>query len=758
VKSAADLLQADLARSERAAGARALAVVSREAPPAGVARSFGASGPGWLFDQPLATEGGSSARLTAPYVQSPWVMRAIQLKQGEIAAAPVKFYDGDEEVTDPAFLAWWAKPFLGPGQARLTLDEVRSAKVGWLDHEGDAFILLGDDWLVSFPELRGSKLSPPILARSDRMRHIVDAGKLIGWEFSDGAGRRWPLLPEQVIQDKFWNPYDDFRGAAPLDAVLTAAESDYLAGIYVRNLMRNNGDQGVYVIAKNGIPTDDQRLQIVRDLRAKRVAAQRGDFRPVFLTGDITIEDAKAQAPNADLNNTRLHDRHTVFIGLGVPASMADVQASYSVGSDSDRFRLITGTCQPLASKIDAAFGVIASRMLGRPITAEADWDEHPVVQEVRRQRIEAAIKLWGTGWSWKVINSYLDLGMEPFPGWEIPYLPFSVVPANSPEATPEKDPALAEVDQEDSSLQRLRLALAGRKRIRCVREASAAPAAHVCSCAPLGELFGPVPKDRDAGEVARWREYMRGRREHIAGFRSRFSRWLTDQRRTILANIDALGSLQGKSVRRAAAADLLFKVADATAELVASMRKQHTLALNDAGEEVFKELQRDDPFQFAPAKVLSFVKGRENKIAGVAEDTFKRLSRTLQEGLDAGESTEELAARIRSECNAIDKGRSNVIAQTETAAAFGYGRNEAMREAGVARKAWLTSGNDNVRDSHKDAGKKYSVAKAIPLDEPFIVGGHALQYPGDSSGPTEEIINCHCVQVAVAAKKEGDA
>ena len=376
-------------------------------------------------------------KLVSPYRQSIWVQRAIRLKAGEITAVPVKFYAGDVEYADPQFAAFWARPYRAPGGKRFTFAQGQERLHGWLNLRGLAYVVGGDEWLQPFPEV--ARLQPLLIASPDRMRPVCLGSELVGWEFVAPDGRRWPLLPGQVEQIATWNPEDEHGGLSPLEALANAAESDYLAGVYVRNLMRNNGDQGVYVIAKGGMPREGQQEQIIAQLREKRRAAARGDFRPVFLTGEIEIEDAKAQAPDAALNATRLLDRHTVFIGYGVPASMADVQASYSIGSDSDRARLITGTCMAEARVINEPAGVFASRMAGRPITAESDWDEHPVMQQIRQARLQSAQGLWDRGMAWREINDYLDLGLKPFPGWEIAYLPFSATPVGALEAQPDR-------------------------------------------------------------------------------------------------------------------------------------------------------------------------------------------------------------------------------------------------------------------------------------------------------------------------------
>lgn len=56
--------------------------------------------------------------------------------------------------------------------------------------------------------------------------------------------------------------------------------------------------------------------------------------------------------------------------------------------------------------------------------------------------------------------------------------------------------------------------------------------------------------------------------------------------------------------------------------------------------------------------------------------------------------------------------------------------------------KVWRTIGDSKVRDSHRAAN-----FQRVPANEPFIVGGHQLMFPGDNSlgAPIELTINCRC-------------
>jgi len=67
--------------------------------------------------------------------------------------------------------------------------------------------------------------------------------------------------------------------------------------------------------------------------------------------------------------------------------------------------------------------------------------------------------------------------------------------------------------------------------------------------------------------------------------------------------------------------------------------------------------------------------------------------------------------------------------------------RGQAARQADVV-KEWVSIGDSKVRPAHLDAdGQKQ------PLNDPFIVGGQLLRWPGDEGlGATaDNIINCRC-------------
>ena len=75
-----------------------------------------------------------------------------------------------------------------------------------------------------------------------------------------------------------------------------------------------------------------------------------------------------------------------------------------------------------------------------------------------------------------------------------------------------------------------------------------------------------------------------------------------------------------------------------------------------------------------------------------------------------------------------------------------------------IQYKRWLSSHGPHVRAAHLEAEQRYAPggeSGPIAMDEAFEVGGEELMYPGDPSGSPGNIINCQCIQLAVAGEGE---
>lgn len=720
------------------------------------------------FDRILSSDGAHApGTLRRPYAESVWAYAAIQRIARPCSAVRLEHSAAPRQrrgprvsaLEDPRLEAFWSSPAIG----LTSLSEFILATIGWRKLAGEAFWILGDDAAMPFPEVRES-WEPLILARPDRMRHVVVDGRLIGWEFTDGGGRRHALAPEQVVHLRQWNPYDDHRGLGEWEVARIAAETDRASGQFSRNLAASQGDQGPYVVAKGGVLDETQRRQIQSLLEEKRRLQQRGIFRPMFLTGDITVEDPKLRTVDAAFLEGRRMSAAEIFVAFGVPPSMAKEQASYSIGSASDYFRLILDTCMPEAAAIAEGVARVSSLLIGRKVWSWFCWDDHPVLQEVRKERMATMDGLWAKGMPVAAISEYLDLDLPRFEGDDHGWLPISVVPAaEAASLTALTDPGQeGDVDSGTTAAD--------------APPEGGTPAADPVQAAMRALQTGRT-RARDPRELAEWRRHMRQRVETARGYQSAFTRVLAKARALVLAKLAALGPRaargpdaaattppsektggnarqcagNGRAAVRAGAIDLMWDPQEFLEGLIQGHRRVSEGALARAARQVWEELGRDDPMTYPPESVLQFLRARENRLKDVAQGTFDAIRTQIEEGLESGETMDQLADRVRAAFNTESRSRAKRIAMTETAAAYGVGRQDGMRQAGVRYKRWLTSGGDNVRPAHMEANNQ-----TVRVDEPFDVGGEQLMHPGDPNGGPANVINCHCVAVAVADPDEG--
>jgi len=91
---------------------------------------------------------------------------------------------------------------------------------------------------------------------------------------------------------------------------------------------------------------------------------------------------------------------------------------------------------------------------------------------------------------------------------------------------------------------------------------------------------------------------------------------------------------------------------------------------------------------------------------------------------------------------------RRELIARTETIRASNAGSFGLFADWGSPMKEWLATADNRTRDSHLLAWAMYGEGGdpgPIPMDQPFIVGGVEMMYPGDPNGTPAEFCNCRC-------------
>lgn len=83
---------------------------------------------------------------------------------------------------------------------------------------------------------------------------------------------------------------------------------------------------------------------------------------------------------------------------------------------------------------------------------------------------------------------------------------------------------------------------------------------------------------------------------------------------------------------------------------------------------------------------------------------------------------------------------RREAIIRTESIKAANASSNAIFADWGVQQREWISENSPRTRPTHRQAN-----GQVVGINEPFQVGNSALMFPGDPTGPPEEIINCRC-------------
>jgi phage portal protein BeeE len=710
-----------------------------------------------------ATEYGFAENLYSPYADSVWVQRAIKIISQPIASCEVQFskptaaktrqasqrlkrlstarglvYRAQEELIDlPQVRALLNEPV-----RELTYFDFVEASIGWLKLQ-ECFWILANDSRVPFPDVAANPFGQLKIARPGRMRPTIEDDEIIEWTYTTAGGKTQSLDPSEVIRLRNWNPYNDHRGLGEYRATHIAAEADWLAGKFSRNLMANNGDTSRIIAVKGGQPTDEQREQLIMQFKERRNASLRGESKDVVVGGDVELHNAELASVDESFIGQRLENRHEIFIGLGVPPSMADIKASYSIGSASDMFQLLINTCIPTGAKFCGALEKLIFRLTGDRVEVGLNWDEHPSMQQVRQERLDSMTKLAAQGMPMEKINEYLLLGLPEYPEWQQGYIAISLTPVSA--AANEAAQEVPEPGTEDFSESSSSSSSNGKEpddEVKAMFDA-------------LEHRHGAGCVHRSSKNKTLWEAHMRLRAKSVKLYQSKCSKVFNEFRAKALHK---LGAAKQKAIEtRTSILDLIFDPKDFGTTLHKNLDPVTRAVLQTAGTELLEEIGRkDDPWTMPSKDALRFIGSREKWIKGVGDTARDQLNTAIQESEKKGEGIDEMTARIRGVFNNLSKYEARRIAMTETSAAYGFSRHKAMTDVGVKYKTWLSSHGPTVRPAHAKAEDDYGPGNGIPVDEPFVVDGEELMHPGDESGSAGNVINCQCIELAEAPPKEG--
>jgi len=143
-------------------------------------------------------------------------------------------------------------------------------------------------------------------------------------------------------------------------------------------------------------------------------------------------------------------------------------------------------------------------------------------------------------------------------------------------------------------------------------------------------------------------------------------------------------------------------------------------------------------------------------KIASVHDTLIGDIIKSIQNSLGENGTVIDLRNAIQSlieKSQTFYKWQSLRISRTETTSASNFSAIKTAEMSDlVLQKEWISVIDNRTRYDHRFENGQFT-----DLDKPFIMqSGALLQYPGDTTAPANEVINCRCT-VAFVPKRDAE-
>lgn len=584
--------------------------------------------------------------LTAPYQQHPVVHAAIRAKARNLGQVPLLLYREGSDSPVHAGPVWQLFETVNPNLSKYQLKE---GIITYLDNYGEAF-------LVKSRTLRGGVPTSLTFASPEIVTHKVDDGVLQAWEIA--GDYYWP---DEVIQFKYFNPFNMFRGLSPLKALELSLDADYYSRRYNKVFFENDGTPGTIFTTEQHL-SDIEFERLSHELIKQRQGVKHS-HKSMVLDGGMKAQRLVQSNKDMQFLELQKHTLEEVAMVFGVPKEALqvyeDINYATSVTADLSFWKK---TMIPVMRLVEDRLNEGLLSEAG--FRCEFDIASIDVLNQDMIEKAEAARTFFDMGVPLEELNRRLGLDFD-LSNYEPPQ-------------------AVAEMPKEVKQI----------------------------------PMYTPTEDQIKALRTQKWRELT----GEVSIYQGKVNAVIRNYFREIEGKILRRAT---KDVNKTLGEEDITAIEDYFSEDRLKKRLSPiygdvitagviTVAEDLTIDQILYRRMLDARFE----QLNGILKTARKEVVGKLQDA-------LVEGLSLPEAERAklIHERVKVAMD-INMKQARTIARTESHAAFSHARHEAAKQAGFTHKRWITSRDAKVRDSHQalEGNKirledKYNNGLGFPLD-----------------------------------------
>jgi len=652
-----------------------------------------------LGDNPIWTKK-EIARLTeAGYQNCSTVYACVNERAGGAAGIPWVLYrktmskdTRKEKIEEHPLIDLIRRPNPQEGQSALIMKTM-------------AFYLIGGN---SYLTRVGPENKPPLelySIRPDRMKVLPGnaMNPIRGYRYTV-SGRWKDFSSEEILHLKMFHPLSDWYGLSPIEVAAKEVDIAAMSREWNMKLLQNDCRPPGGIVVEGKL--DDKQRELIEKRFAERMAGYKNVGRPPVLEGGVKWEPWAITPKDMDwLNSDKVNIRKICSIYNVAPELIGDSESKTYSNYQEARKALYVEAILPDMDFLRDEFNNWLSPAFGDRLYLDYDRDSIEALKEEQSALYKRAQE-----------SNFLSLnekrvmvGLDEVPGGEMIYMPISMVPIGGNSGKEDGEKSRFGFKSKNKSFWQAperKEALWNNFVMRVkAKEKPFIPLAEDYQLEQRKDIIKTLKKFDNVNEINP--DHLFDMDKEADMYKSVFYAWYWET----LRQAGESGKLNSKG--------LLFEF-----ESKADM-----------------SLKQGDEFEITPEIEEELQKKVFYSGTQVNQTTIAQIDRTLRRAVQESWTVEQFTQAINHQIEEFSVWRARLWARTETAKIENWGQHEGYKQSEfVNRQIWLSAFAPKSRDTHMAADDQI-----VGLDEPFIVGGEYLRYPGDENGSPENICNCLC-------------
>ena len=647
----------------------------------------------WLRGHENSLYGG---KVSAPYSQVATVYKAIKSIADNVPQADIAFYDKktQKEVYPDELIELFAQP-----NPLMSGKDFLQAIVGFYALYGELMIIKWE----SIGQRIGTKKLPAELWTFNPSKFQQVTGKnelgqkvIAQWRYED-----YVYAANEIIHIKDFNPYNCFRGLAPTMPIGDIIDIDYQTMIFNKAFFENDATPGFMLSTEK--PLAKEQVDRLRDWWEKRHKGASKAFKMAVLEGGLKPSQVGSSHKDMDFIEQKRFTREEILGIWRAPKALFNITEDLNYATFVGQMKMFwVYTLMPILRKIEDGITKDLVQPYNPNIVMRFDIKNVPAFQEDLKDKVAVAKDLQLLGIPLNHINEKLNLGFPEYPWGNTWWAPFSVQPVTGePAEEPKEEPKPEGKPSEEDE---------------------------------------PKPKEEEKNKIANhatWKNFLSKQVPLEKGLDKKLKNYFSTQRTKLLAYL-----------KNATTENILVKVNsfdwEKQDELLKDKARPFVLASINDGIEIAKAKLGNKSVKSEKAlndSVSSILTIRLENLVDINATVKRQLGKKIGEGIQQGSSIAQITEQILGVYDMATV-RAFTIARTETVGAVNNGSVAYYDEVGIKQKEWVTAGDENVRETHRQLN-----GDVVRINQKFDNG---LEYPGDQTGDAAEVINCRCTLAPV--------